>query len=69
MGADFQEELPKLTFSGHVYSPEPSLRMIMINDTVVREGDRIGTDLSLEEITQNGVVIRHDLTRFQVRLF
>ena len=69
MGADFQEELPELTFSGHVYSPEPSLRMIMINDTVVREGDPIGTDLSLEEITQNGVVIRYDLTRFQVKVF
>ena len=69
MSADFQETIPKLTFSGHVYSPEPSLRMIMINDTVVREGDPIGAGLSLEEITRNGVVIRHDLARFQIKLF
>ncbi|MBT8329115.1 MAG: general secretion pathway protein GspB [Desulfofustis sp.] len=68
MSADFQAKMPDLTFSGHVYSPEPSLRMIMINDAVVREGDPVGTELSLDEITKNGVVIRHDETRFRIKL-
>ncbi len=35
---DVQQRLPDLHFSGHVYSPVPELRMIMINNTVVREG-------------------------------
>ena len=59
----------ELKFSGHVYSPEPSLRLIMINERVVREGDPISTDLLLDEIYQDGVVIRHDRGRFRIKLF
>ena len=69
MSAEFQARIPKLIFSGHVYSPEPRLRMIMINDAVVREGDPIGAELSLDEITGNGVVVGYGQTRFRIQLF
>lgn len=59
----------ELRFSGHVYSPEPSLRLIMINDQVVREGDPINTELLLDEISEDGVVIRYDQGRFRIKLF
>ena len=41
----------------------------MINEAVFREGDPIGIDLTLEEITENGVVLILDQTRFQIKLF
>ena len=69
MSGDFQNRVPEMEFSGHVYSIEPGLRMIMINEAVFREGDPIGIDLTLEEITENGVVLILDQTRFQIKLF
>ncbi len=69
MSLDFQQKVPKLQFSGHVYSPEPSLRLIMINDAVIREGGLIEAELVLEEITTDGVVISLSGTRFKVKLF
>ena len=69
MGADFQARVMELNFSGHVYSPEPGLRTIMINDAVAREGDPIGPDLALDEITEDGVIISLNQTKFQIKLF
>ena len=69
MSADFQARVGELKFSGHVYSQEPSLRMIMINEAVVREGDPVSPELILEKITEKGVVLRLDQTRFRVTLF
>ena len=69
MSTEFQQKIPTLNFSGHVYSDEPGLRMIMINDTVAREGDPVGTELTLDEITADGVVMRFQEARFQVKLF
>lgn len=69
MSTEFQQKIPTLSFSGHVYSDEPGLRMIMINDAVAREGDPVGTELTLHEITADGVVMRFQETRFRVKLF
>lgn len=69
MSGEFQQRLPELKFSGHVYSDEPALRMIMINDAVVRQGDPIKADLVLDEITANGVILRLEQNRFQIKLF
>ena len=69
MSADFQARVGELKFSGHVYSEEPSLRMIMINEAVVREGDPVSPELILEKITEKGVVLRLDQTSFKVTLF
>ena len=69
MSNEFQQKIPTLSFSGHVYSDEPGLRMIMINDGVVREGDPVGTELTLHEITADGVVMGFKETRFRVKLF
>ncbi len=69
MSADFQTKMAEFKFSGHVYSPEPSLRLIMINDRVVREGDPISTELLLDQIDEDSIIIRHDLDRFRIKLF
>ena len=68
-GGNSAEALPELRFSGHVYSPTPALRMIMINDAVVREGQPISPDLSLLEITETGVVLSFKGAPHEIELF
>ncbi len=69
LSQSFQDELPQLDFAGHVYSDEPSQRLIMINSKIAREGDVVTSKLHLEEITPNGVILRHHSTRFRMILF
>lgn len=64
-----QTQLPEMKYSGHVFSPNPELRMILINTTVVREGDLIHADLRLTEITRDGLIMSHKDTAFKVDLF
>jgi hypothetical protein len=64
-----QSQLPEMKFSGHVFSPNPELRMIMINTSVVREGDLIDADLRLMEITRDGLTMSHQGKNFKVVLF
>lgn len=68
MSVEFQAGLPDLRFSGHVYSPVPELRMILINDSVVREGQQIDTGLTLFEITETGVILRAGQSLFRIEL-
>ena len=61
--------IPDLSFAGHVYSDEPSKRLIIINNRIVREGDLVVDGLSLEKIDLEGVVLRYDTSLFRVKLF
>jgi hypothetical protein len=66
---ELRTRIADMTFSGHVYSPTPSLRMIMIDNVVVREGGAVAPDLTLVEITENGLIMQAGSTRFQLDLF
>ena len=66
---EVQATIPEMKFSGHVYSPTPSLRMIMINTGIVREKEMVAKDLRLLEITENGLLMEFKGTRFRVKLF
>lgn len=61
--------IPELSFAGHVYSDQPQKRLIIINNRIVREEDRVDNDLVLEEITREGVVLRYQDSVFRVLLF
>lgn len=52
-----QQQMPALTFSFHVYSTTPERRTIIINGQRLREGASISGDLTLEEITEQGVIL------------
>jgi hypothetical protein len=41
----------------------------MINNAVVREGEFIEPDLSLQEITENGLIMSYRGTWFRIELF
>lgn len=61
-----QAEIPAMTFSFHVFSPSPSRRTIIINERRLHEGDAIKAGLLLEEITEQGVVLRWQQHRFYI---
>lgn len=62
----FQQTVPDLQLAGHVYSEDATLRMILINNQIVRENDAITKDYILEEITPDGIILRKDDIRFHV---
>lgn len=64
-----QAAIPEMKFSGHVFSADPRLRLIMVNTSIVREGDMITPDVKLVEITENGLVFSYRQTPFKVVLF
>jgi hypothetical protein len=55
-----------LTFSSHIYASDASLRAVTINGSRLSEGDHIGDQLILREITQDGVVLEANGERFTV---
>ncbi len=64
-----QAAIPEMKFSGHVFSADPRLRLIMVNTSIVREGDMITPDVKLVEITENGLVFSYRQTPFKIILF
>ena len=64
-----QSEIPKLTILGHIYSDNPGTRLININGDIYREGENIAKNLKIEEITETGVILDYNGTRFQIRAF
>lgn len=54
---DLQDALPVLNISVHLYSTTPSSRLVRINNTIYREGDFIDSELKLEEITRDGLIM------------
>ncbi len=64
-----QEDLRNMRFAGHAYSQDRSLRLIMINNKILHEGDPINADLRLSEITENGVILIYHGKRVRINLF
>jgi hypothetical protein len=64
-----QSEIPQLKILGHVYSNSPGTRLININGDIYKEGDSAGINLKVEEITETGVILNYNGTRFLIRAF
>jgi general secretion pathway protein B len=56
--------VPVFHFSGHTYSNDPAQRMIIVNSSIKREGETIGVNARLIEITWDGVIVEFEGTRF-----
>jgi hypothetical protein len=61
--------LPPLALSVHAYDPQPGRRFVRINNAKHREGDRLDENLWLQEITQEGAVIRYRDLKFSISAF
>jgi general secretion pathway protein B len=63
-----KKQIPPLTFSFHVYSDNPDRRTIIINKRRAREGVVVESDLRLDEITEEGVVLSWQSHRFYINV-
>lgn len=64
--ASIRAELPKLLVSGHVWSEEPSLRLLSVDDRLLHEGGEAAPGVGLLEITPAGAVFGYKGWRFRV---
>lgn len=63
---DVRNNLPAMTFSFHVFSTNPQQRTIIINNRRMREGDEINAGLQLQQITEDGVILRYAQHRIHI---
>jgi general secretion pathway protein B len=54
----FRNSLPPLAVNIHVYTPDESQRILYINNRQVRRGEQIEGGVVMEEIVQDGVILR-----------
>ena len=66
MPTDFQRALPPLRVSIHVYAPDPSQRILFVNNRQYHQGDRIYGDISVEDIVPDGVILSYRGERFKL---
>ncbi len=63
-----RSNLPAFKISGHAYSPEPSSRVVRINEQILQEGEDLAPGLKVEEITSGGVLLNYRGYRFHIGL-
>jgi general secretion pathway protein B len=59
-------QLPPLAVGGSIYSPSPADRSVIIDGRIYRENDRLGADLTLEQIGTKSAVLRYKGYRFEI---
>lgn len=64
-----RQSLPDIAISLHRYASSPEARQVRVNGRAVREGDTIGNDISVAEITRGGVVFAVGGQRFYMSAF
>ena len=63
---DIRRQLPNLSVSGSMYSAVPANRLVIFNGQVFHEGDKVTTDLVLEQISPKAAVLRYKTYRYQL---
>jgi general secretion pathway protein B len=64
---NIQAELPQLTISGSIYSPNAPDRSLIVNGRLFRENQQLTADLSLEQIRRKSAVLNYKGYRFEIR--
>ena len=64
-----RQDLPAIAISGHSYSVDPSLRIVLINGSTMREGQFVTGGLRLEQITSDGVILSYQGYRLRKGVF
>ena len=64
-----RQGIPEMTISYHVFTQNPATRLVSINGRIVRQGQEVTQNLTLEEITAAGVVLNYQGKRFRLEVF
>ncbi len=62
---EVRQEMPALLIAFHQYSSAPGERRVMVNNSVLRQGEFIAPGLKLEQITPDGLVLSYRGYHFQ----
>jgi general secretion pathway protein B len=63
-----KQELPVFSISTHIYSPEPSERLVSINGYIGREGKELMQGIVLDSVVPDGAILKCQGYRFKVEL-
>lgn len=61
---DVRSKLPELKMTVHSFNEQAHSRFVVINNNTIREGQSINSDLKVEQITPNGVILNYQGHRF-----
>jgi general secretion pathway protein B len=64
-----QSKLPNFHISAHFYSANPPSRLASVNGRIMREGQNLSPGLTLQEITQDGLIFSYEGHFFQVGVY
>lgn len=63
---NIRREIPPLSIGGYLYSGNKADRTVLINQKLLREGDRVAPDLLLERLTTSGLVLNYKGYRYRM---
>jgi len=62
--ADIQKQLREMAFTAHIYSANPAARFIRVSGRTLHEGEQLGAELQLQQITRDGIVFTYHGDKF-----
>ena len=63
---DASTRLAAIRFSSHIFAADQALRMVVVDGQRMKEGDTLSGGIRLEQITEDGVIFRHNGTRYPI---
>ena len=62
----FRRSVPPIHLDVHVYADKPAERFVLVDLKRYHEGDRLQSGVQLEKITEEGMILSYQGTRFRV---
>ena len=61
-----RREIPKLSFGGYIYSPNPAERLLLVDKMLRREGEEVAPGLVLERLLPKAAIMNYRGARYRV---
>ncbi|GAB3393335.1 general secretion pathway protein GspB [Massilia agri] len=61
-----QRDIPKVTFGGYIYSPNPAERLLLVDKMLRREGEEVAPGLVLERLLPKAAIMNYRGYRYRV---
>ncbi|MGX9218298.1 general secretion pathway protein GspB [Massilia varians] len=61
-----QREIPKVSFGGYIYSPNPAERLLLVDKMLRREGEEVAPGLVLERLLPKAAIMNYRGSRYRV---
>ena len=61
-----QRDIPKVSFGGYIYSPNPAERLLLVDKMLRREGEEVAPGLVLERLLPKAAVMNYRGYRYRV---